>query len=139
MDINLLAIVIGFFIYVIYYVTVGVKHEQFDEFPYDFKTLNIKEDPILVFSEYFYIGKSYFSLRKFPLTKIYLYNNFMVANYRGHTQIYNYDKSKMEIKKDFRGQRITILTNGEEAFFFINKKQAAILTRLINNCQNIKN
>ena len=116
-----LIIAVVFFIYVLYYVIYGVKNEEFQEFPYKYEELNIKKTPIEEFWEYYYVGKSYFSLVKFPYTKIYFYEEFLVVNYRGHAQIFDHNKDTMQIKKDFRGTRISILTELGEAYFFVNK------------------
>ena len=132
MDTLALLIAAGFFIYVIYYVIYGVKNEEFQELPYRYEELNITEPPIEEFTEYYYVGKSYFSLVKFPYAKIYFYKNFLVVNYRGHAQMFDYNRNTMQIKKDFTGSRVSILTDLGEAYFFVNKKREEIFNSLLN-------
>ena len=131
MEITILLISAIVLAYIIYYAIIGVKNEEFDEFPYKFEELNITETTITKFSECYYIGSSYFNLIKFPMTKVYFYNNFLVLNYRGHAQLFEYDRNTMSIKKDFRGLRISILTENKEAYIFVNKKQAEIFKSLL--------
>ena len=138
MEILALAIAVIFFIYVLYYVIYGVKNEEFQELPYKYEELNITETPIEEFTEYYYIGKSCFSLVKFPYTKVYFYEKFLVVNYRGHAQIFEYNKNIMQIKKDFRGSRISILTDLGEAYIFVNKKRADIFNSLLNKTSDNK-
>ena len=138
MEILVLTIAVILFIYILYYAIYGVKNEEFQEFPYKYEELNITEIPIEEFTEYYYIGKSYFSLVKFPYTKVYFYEKFLVVNYRGHAQIFEYNKNIMQIKKDFRGSRISILTDLGEAYIFVNKKRADIFNSLLNKTSDNK-
>ena len=132
---GIIALIIGIatLTYVTYYITVGVKNENFEQFPYRYEELNITEKPIEEFLEVYYIGNSYFDLVKFPYSKIYFYKNFLVVNYRGHAQIFEYNSSLMEIKNNFPGRRISILTDMGEAYFFVNKKRANIFKFLLEN------
>ena len=132
----LIAVII--FIYTLYYVIIGVENEDFEEFPLKYKDLNITEHPIEKFSTYYYVGKNYFSTTKFPLTKIYFYKNFLVAKYRGHAQVFEYNKNTMLIKKDIRGNRVSILTDLGEAYFFVNKKQMVIFNFLLEETSKQK-
>ena len=118
-------------VYVIHYASVGIKNREYQEFPLRYEELNITETPQEAFSEYYYVGKSYFSMVQFPGTKIYFYKNFLVVNYRGHAQLFEYNKKIMQVKKDIRGNRVSILTDMGEAYFFVNKRQLNTFNSLL--------
>ena len=132
MNFLIFVIIIGIFC-LIYSATVGAKYEDFKVFPYNYEDLNISEKPIDEFSEYYYIGNSYFDLHKFPYTKIYFYKNFLVANYQGRAQVFEYNKAIMQIKNNFIGFRISILTDIGEVYIFVNKKRADLFKSLLNS------
>lgn len=65
-------------------------------------------------------------------TNVYFYEKFIIVKYMGYSQIFEYNKDNISIKKDFIRTSLILGTPAGDIYLMLNKKQKNILTNLID-------